>query len=244
MCSKSLFSAFDKPFVILALVVIGSLPGCGSTDFMGKSDKGGSNQSGSAGNFRGASSTSNGTKGNPEGDPSGSNIPGVNPSNGPSGDPGNCTAQASANGTAAASIACDPEGAKLSSGIQKCLNTWGGKAPFTMNSPYRKIAASVTVLGVGNAINDTTTTTTPELVVLVAGVNVLSSPRYRLLNPNGWYCFVADVNVLSGLTVDLHKTAHLADSRVNVGVLSSSTDQTAMVDVNVLSDVKVNRVDQ
>ncbi|MBM4251975.1 MAG: hypothetical protein FJ146_08390 [Deltaproteobacteria bacterium] len=135
----------------------------------------------------------------------------------------------------------------LKTGIAKCLQIWasnGSKPPFTESSPHRTIAASVTVFGAGNAINDETATNAPELVVIIAGVNVLSTPRYRLLNPNGWYCMIADVNVLSNLTVDLHKTARLADSRVNVGVLSSSNGQTANVDVNVLASVTKNRVER
>ncbi len=142
-----------------------------------------------------------------------------------------------------AADACQEQN-RVSDGIKKCLKAWGGKSPFNEKSEYRKIAAAVSVLGVnGNAINDDQASAGPELVVIAAAVSVLSTPTYRLVNPNGWYCIIADVNVGSKLTVDLHKTAHLADSRVNVSVASNGQAAGA-VDVNVFSNVKVNRVDK
>ena len=62
----------------------------------------------------------------------------------------------------------------------------------------------------------------------------------ELLNPNGWYCLKVDVNVLNNTQIDLNCHAHLADSRVNVGVLSNN-DPAGIVGVHVLSDVKVVR---
>ena len=146
---------------------------------------------------------------------------------------------------AAAQVAadCAITGDKVSKGLKKCLDAWGGKAPFTTASPYRKIGAAVNVLGFGNSIDDTNVSADPELVVIGAAVNVLSIPKYRLLNPKGWYCLIADVNVASKLTIDLQTDAHLADSRVDVDILSAGSSA-GIVAVSVLSDVTVKRVDK
>jgi len=146
---------------------------------------------------------------------------------------------------AAAQVAvdCGVTGDKISKGIKKCLDAWGGKSPFTTASPYRKIAAAVNVLGFGNSIDDTNASADPELVVIGAAVNVLSTSKYRLLNPKGWYCLIADVNVASKLTIDLQTDAHLADSRVDVDIMSTGSNA-GIVAVSVMSDVTVKRVDK
>jgi len=131
---------------------------------------------------------------------------------------------------------------RVGDGLRKCLNGWGPKSPFNGSSSYRKISASISILSLGNSVNDTDVTDAPELVVLVAGVNLASLTRYRFLNPNGWYCIIADVNLATRLNVDLHTKAHLADSRVAVNILSATNNQTANLNVNVLSSVNVNRV--
>jgi hypothetical protein len=127
--------------------------------------------------------------------------------------------------------------------IHKCMNIWGPNSPFTGTvQNYEKIAAAVTVGGIGNAINDTQATQEPFLILIDAGVNVLGSPTYNLLNPNGWYCMKVNVNVLTTLTVNLDCNAHLADSRVDVNVLSNQNNNTAAVGVHVLSTVNVDTI--
>lgn len=128
--------------------------------------------------------------------------------------------------------------------IGKCLAAWGSGNPFgdKAYSDYRKIAASVNVLGSGGyAIEDTEITDAPKLILINASVSVLGETNYLLMNPNGYYCFMVDVNVLSKTNVDLQCKAKLADSRVTVNVLSKPAS-TAAVGVNVLSSVKVNRI--
>jgi hypothetical protein len=128
--------------------------------------------------------------------------------------------------------------------IGKCLAAWGSGNPFANAAftDYRKISASVNVLGSGGyAIEDTEITEGPKLILVKASVSVLGETNYLLLNPNGWYCFMVDVNVLSKTTVDLQCKAKLADSRVAVNVLSKPAS-TAAVGVNALSSVKVNRI--
>src|SRR5690606_32387384 len=123
--------------------------------------------------------------------------------------------------------------------LHKCMAQWKD-LPFnkTINN-YTKIPVSVTVGGYGYAVNDTERTDEPWLTLITAGVNVLGAPTYRLLNPNGYYCIKVNVNALANLTVELHCNARLADSKVNVNVLSDQNDTTAGVGVHVLSNVEV-----
>ena len=137
---------------------------------------------------------------------------------------------------------CEAE-KKVRTGINKCLALWGTGTPFNSSSPYRNLGASVNVLGFGPTIEDTNLTAAPELVVIPVSVNVLTIAKYRLLNPNAWYCMIADVSVGAIISVDLNKNAHLADSRADVRVLAVGSNGPAVVDVHVLSAVKVRRVD-
>lgn len=124
--------------------------------------------------------------------------------------------------------------------IGKCLEKWGSASPFAAGAGYRKIHASVQVLGQGKGIVDDIKTEKPELVLITAAVSVLGKTSYELLNPNGWYCMKVDVNVLTNLTVKLECGAHMADNKVDVGVLSNS-QPLGSVGVHVLSDVKIQR---
>jgi hypothetical protein len=124
--------------------------------------------------------------------------------------------------------------------IARCLAKLGDH-PFGKDPEYRKIAASVQILGSGDAVVDRAKTAEPELVLITAAIAVLGKASYQLLNPNGWYCMKVDVNVMADTTVRLACGAHLADSKVNVGVLSDA-EPIAKVDVNVMSSVKVAHV--
>ena len=129
--------------------------------------------------------------------------------------------------------------------IGKCMAAWGSNNPFgdKAYTDYRKISAAVSILGNGGyAVEDREVTTTPKLILVSASVSVLGSTNYLLMNPNGWYCFMVDVNVLSKVTVDLQCKAKIADTRVAVNVLSKASN-TAAVGVNVMSSVTVNRVE-
>lgn len=125
--------------------------------------------------------------------------------------------------------------------IARCLVAWGDH-PFgdADIKNHRKIYASVSVLGMGNAITDTTVTDKPRLIVVEAGVNVLSDSVYNLKNPNGWYCLKVNVDVMSSLTINLHCKANMSDGMVNVNVMSKG-DQAGAVGVDVLSKGHINR---
>jgi hypothetical protein len=127
--------------------------------------------------------------------------------------------------------------------LRKCMSKWG-KLPFDKTiTNFRKIYASVTVGGYGNAINDKQTTADPELVLIYAGVNVGGAPTWNLQNKNGYYCMVANVNVDTDFTINLACDARLADSKINVNVGSNQSDSTSDVGVHVNSNVTVNSVE-
>jgi hypothetical protein len=135
-----------------------------------------------------------------------------------------------------------PDATPEQAAIGKCLATWGksqpfGKAAFT---DYHEIAATVSVFGSGYAVEDDEATSAPKLILIHAAVAVLGEANYRLMNPNGWYCFMVGVNVLAKSKVELQCKAKLADNRVNVNV-GSNASATSAVGVNVFSDVKVER---
>lgn len=127
--------------------------------------------------------------------------------------------------------------------LHKCLAKWQDN-PFTGTTVknYRKISASVSVGGFGNLINDNENTAQPFLTLIEAGVNVLGSPTYNLMNRNGYYCIKVNVNVSTNLSINLHCNARLADQKVNVNVGSTQSDTTSVVGVHVLSNVLVNNV--
>ena len=122
--------------------------------------------------------------------------------------------------------------------IDKCSKAWGRTPPVAFDV-VRKIKASVSVGSSGVTLSDQANTSGPVLTLLYAGVNVGGEPTWELLNPQGWYCVVVNVNVLTKLTVKLSKDAKLADSKVAVNVGSQVEGTTAAVGVNVGSEIKV-----
>lgn len=125
--------------------------------------------------------------------------------------------------------------------LHKCFEKWG-QVPFSGTTYVRKIKASVTVGGIGNAINDTTRTSSPSLVLVSAAVNVGGAPVYQLKNPNGYYCIKVNVNVGTNLNINLHCNARLADSKVGVNVGSVMNDDTSSIGVHVGSQISVNTI--
>ncbi len=126
--------------------------------------------------------------------------------------------------------------------IRRCMQKWNSNPFGNATVNVRRIYASVNVLGIGTAIDDTVRTQSPELVILYAGVNVGGTTTWNLMNPNGWYCAKVNVNVQQTLHVNLHCNARLADSLVNVNVGSTTNSTTAAVGVNVLSNVNVQSI--
>lgn len=106
--------------------------------------------------------------------------------------------------------------------VNTCLNAWG-EHPFGKTPRYRTLAASVKLFGIGQNIDDSSQTRKPELVLIDTGVNIMGGSTMNLLNPNGWYCFVSNVNVMGGLTIRTHCKSHLASASNGVTVLGGDT---------------------
>lgn len=107
--------------------------------------------------------------------------------------------------------------------IDNCLIAWG-KHPFGEHPKFRSMPVAVKVFGIGNANIDSVQTTEPALVLVKAGVNVMGGTTVDLRNPNGWYCFVTNVNVMGKMTIKAPCTAHLAQSHDGVTVLGADAD--------------------
>lgn len=126
--------------------------------------------------------------------------------------------------------------------IHKCMAKWKD-VPFGPTiTNYRKIFASVVVEGFGIGVEDTERTNEPRLTLIAAAVTVNSQVEYNLLNPNGFYCIKANVNVNSDLDVNLHCNARLADNFLGVDVGSNVPEQPAVIGVNVNSEVNINNI--
>ena len=108
--------------------------------------------------------------------------------------------------------------------ISSCLKAWG-KHPFGNNPEYKTLATSVKVFGIGQNPTDSELTNSPSLVMVNPGVNVMGGTTIELLNPNGWYCFRTNVNVMGSLTIRAHCKAHLASATEGVTVLGSNSDK-------------------
>jgi hypothetical protein len=93
--------------------------------------------------------------------------------------------------------------------VSNCLKAWG-EHPFGSKPKYRILSSSVKVFGIGQSTDDTAVTKGPDLVLIDTGVNVMGGSTLQLLNPNGWYCFASNVNVMGSLTIKAHCKAHLA----------------------------------
>lgn len=122
--------------------------------------------------------------------------------------------------------------------IAGCLRAWGTH-PFGTNPAFRTLATSVKVFGIGGNPSDTAHTNSPALVLVNPGVNVMGVTTLELLNPNGWYCFRSNVNVMGKLRIRAACKAHLASASDGVTVLSSNPDQKS---VAVLGSTQVELV--
>lgn len=145
-------------------------------------------------------------------------------------------------------VSGDVEGGKVVSRIptvidQKailgCSKAFGQPLPIGEDGKVRTIAANVAILSGGSTLVDNRVTEQPELTIVMASVNVLGAMNWQLMNPNGMYCIVTNVNILSRLTVEISSQAKLADGTLGVNILSASDGSTSSVGVNILSRVKV-----
>ncbi len=123
--------------------------------------------------------------------------------------------------------------------ISSCLKAWG-KHPFGSNPKYKTLATSVKVFGIGQNPTDSEFTNSPSLVLVNPGVNVMGGTTIELLNPNGWYCFRSNTNVMGSLTIRAHCKAHLASATEGVTVLGSNSD---IKSITVMGSTQIELVD-
>lgn len=126
----------------------------------------------------------------------------------------------------------------VQSAARACMRAWGSAHPFTETPPLRTVSGAVRVLGRGSSVADREATDYPVLVVVEPGVNVLGEGEMELLNPNGWYCLRAAVNVGGGLRIKLHCDAHLASATSGTSVFGDNAGR----GVSVMGAISVERV--
>lgn len=126
----------------------------------------------------------------------------------------------------------------VQSAARACLRAWGNAHPFTDTPPLRTVSGAVRVLGRGSSVADREVTDFPVLVVVQPGVNVLGESEMELLNPQGWYCLRAAVNVGGGLRIKLHCDAHMASATSGTSVLGDNAGR----GVSVMGAISVERI--
>lgn len=126
----------------------------------------------------------------------------------------------------------------VQSAAQACMRSWGSQHPFTDTPPLRTVSGAVRVLGRGSSVVDREVTDYPVLVVVQPGVNVLGESEMELLNPNGWYCLRAAVNVGGGLRIKLHCDAHISSATSGTSVFGDNAGR----GVSVMGEISVERV--
>lgn len=122
--------------------------------------------------------------------------------------------------------------------VVACLKAWGNH-PFGDRPAHRVLSTSVKVFGIGQTSGDHEKTTSPSLVVVNPGVNVMGGSEIELLNPNGWYCLRTTVNVMGGLTIRLACNAQIAMSSGGTTVMGNNAEQKG---VTVMGSTTVERV--
>lgn len=128
--------------------------------------------------------------------------------------------------------------------IQRCLAKWKNLPFPTTITNYKRIYAAVSINSNAVVVDDPAQTSTPQLILVDAGVTVGGSPIYNLRNQNGYYCMKVSVNVNTNLNINLACNARLADSLVQVNVKSDTSTSAGAIGINVGSNVIVKTVDQ
>lgn len=123
--------------------------------------------------------------------------------------------------------------------IGKCVSAWHNSPFGAKSSPHQILKPGVKVFGVGGSVEDLAATAKPQLVLVKPGVNVLGKTTYRLMNPNGWYCFKSNVSVLGKLQIEAHCHAHIATAADGATVLGADDSKNG---VSVLGAIRVKRI--
>jgi hypothetical protein len=81
------------------------------------------------------------------------------------------------------------------------------------------------VFGIGSDNATDEPTAKPSLVLVRPAVNVMGKSTMKLNNPNGWYCFVSNVNVAGKMEIEVPCNAHVASAKedgTSVGAVDES----------------------
>ena len=110
--------------------------------------------------------------------------------------------------------------------LDACIASWGKSAPFKKGKPADSvIATGVKVFGIGHAQSGgDAATDKPVLVYVRPAVNVMGKSTIRLSNPNGWYCFRANVTVAGKINIDVHCNAHIASAKEDGTAVGAADD--------------------
>ena len=141
--------------------------------------------------------------------------------------------------------------------VKSCMKMWGWTHPFSRlrTRPDKIIFGNIevgpanrlidAVLGTEfSGITDEEVTAQPSLILVIASINlaatnfILPEVTYKFHNPKGWYCLNFSLEIASSIKVELKKGAHLADSRLNLSILSNS-QAVAAHQVSILSKMSV-----
>jgi hypothetical protein len=124
--------------------------------------------------------------------------------------------------------------------VKACLANWGHH-PFKdiKSVKFRVIKTSVSVFGIGGtAISDKVKTGYPQLVLIRPAVSVMSKSVYDLLNPNGWYCFDGQVNVMGKAIINIACKTQIGSSKDTVTVMGKSEGESG---TTVMGKTVINR---
>lgn len=109
--------------------------------------------------------------------------------------------------------------------LDACIGSWGSASPFKKGTPATKvIATSVKVFGIGSEGATDEPTSSPSLVLVRPAVNVMGKSVVKMTNPQGWYCFVSNVNVAGKVEIEIPCDAHIASAKEDGTAVGASDD--------------------
>ena len=127
--------------------------------------------------------------------------------------------------------------------VKACINAWEGKSnPFRnkKNVRFRIMEGTVKVFGLGSNANvDEVKTSYPQLIFIKSAVNVMGKSTFRLMNPNGWYCFEDNVNVMGKAVIEIGCESSVATTSGSTTVMGSSQGKSG---VTVMGKSEVKRI--
>lgn len=121
--------------------------------------------------------------------------------------------------------------------VRACLANWPDHPFDAQNPKFRSVESRFKIFGIGENINESTPTEQPELVLIQSNISVMTGSGITLMNPNGWYCLRAKVNVMASSHVNLHCNAKIASTKPGTTVLGGGDD----MGVTVLGAAEIHR---